>query len=688
MEGFQLKNLPDLPDLSDFDYFAVQDVSNVLVPLSRFSVAALRANFGQLPPTSELPEGAIDLPAWRLERFAGGWRIYIDTIVEDARYYLLYYYSPESGEYVAINYIPEFRLDAAAGPLTMTIMAPDHSPPREDYRVFKVQTITEDYKSPLSGAKDAWTELYLPPEFTPAAPSLETLGYPIVSLAPMPDGGFGYTVTLKIRAATGEKDYVRYYELQRATDGGVDPFPSDAKYVRLPDHPIDTHPAPPGFIYNNSDRALQPGNRYRYRVRAIAQNGVPSAWSNYQELTLTDDTTAPDTPVFAVTEVTLGLRVEFNKPTQSGQPCVDWKAWRLQVKKDGGTWEYIGSEDGFFPGMYYQHDIDNQDMASSYEFRAKAVDFAGNESAWTGVSSGNTANKVGGEAIDDRTVQAKHVALKALTYQEIADLTLKAANIGDLEIKETKIDNDAVTTPKIKANNVIGSHIQFGTMEGGHFKALTITGDKVATNTLSLSKLNFTPLTSAGQTGEIIATILASSEGIRITGNKLAIDSNTTFAADVEIQGILKSTGGIKTGSGNDRIEIGKYGSTDQIKFFTGGAESGWFRNDGGELTMKMFSGADYHYITRHGFGIYKSSIYYALLETGSYSRLYLNDGSNSIQINTGELSLKPYLAINGTRVVQEQQAAIANPAVTTAANNTAIIAILAALRTHGLIDT
>lgn len=711
---YQLKNLPDLPALSDFDYFAVQDVSNVTVPLCRFSVAALRANFGQLPPTAELEEGAIDLPTWRLEGFAGGWTIYIDTIVEDAQYYLLYYFEPESGEYVAINYIPESRLDAAAGPLSMTVRAPDHDPPRWDYRVFKVQTITADYKSPLSDAKDARTILYLSPDFTPAAPTLETSGYPIISLAPMPDGGFGYTITMKINAATGEKDYIKYYELQRASDDGAGSFPASPSYVRLPDHEINVTPAPPSFIYNNTDRALEPGNKYRFRVRGVATNGVPSAWGAVQELTLTGDTTAPDAPVFTVTEVSMGLRVEFNKATQGGAACPDWKAWRLQVKKGEGDWEYIGTEDGFFPNMFYQHDIDGTDMASSFKFRAKAVDYSNNESAWTGESDAATANKVTGDSIDDRTVNAQHVALKALTYEEIADLTLRTANIANLQITETKIGNDAVTTPKVKANNIIGSHILFGTMEGGHFKALTITGDKMAANSVSLSKLNFTPLTSAGATGEIVATILASGEGIRITGGFLAIDSNTTFTSDVEIQGTLTSGGGLQTAASGTRLRLGTHWSGyNHLDFYYNTTQKAYMRMSASGDCALSLAGTTYtthSFADSNGMGVFDSTNamlvgmsgtgdmvanrhvafgYDVLAGTGA-----LLQGATTRINSSGQGLLEDLFLptgggvfVNAVQVVGGQGGAVSD-ATDAASTMARLNELLAILRTHGLIDT
>jgi phage minor structural protein len=51
----------------------------------------------------------------------------------------------------------------------------------------------------------------------------------------------------------------------------------------------------------------------------------------------------------------------------------------------------------------------------------------------------------------------------------------------------------------------------------------TINGAKITTGTVTLSQLNFVPLSSSGDTDDIIATINASAEGITISANKIDI---------------------------------------------------------------------------------------------------------------------------------------------------------------------
>jgi hypothetical protein len=58
---------------------------------------------------------------------------------------------------------------------------------------------------------------------------------------------------------------------------------------------------------------------------------------------------------------------------------------------------------------------------------------------------------------------------------------------------------------------------------------VTINGPKITAGSLTTAQLNFVPLTSAGGTGSIVATINASSEGIYIVGSKIRISGSVTF---------------------------------------------------------------------------------------------------------------------------------------------------------------
>lgn len=76
----------------------------------------------------------------------------------------------------------------------------------------------------------------------------------------------------------------------------------------------------------------------------------------------------------------------------------------------------------------------------------------------------------------------------------------------------------------IGAGNVIvkGAFTVLDWATGGE---TTIRGDYITTGTIALGTLNFIPLTSAGATGEIIATINATAEGIVIDANKVSVNA-------------------------------------------------------------------------------------------------------------------------------------------------------------------
>ena len=71
----------------------------------------------------------------------------------------------------------------------------------------------------------------------------------------------------------------------------------------------------------------------------------------------------------------------------------------------------------------------------------------------------------------------------------------------------------------------------------------TIDGANIETGTLTLGTLNFVALTSSGDTGEIVATINASTEGagVRITGDRITLDGDVICTGDFEVLGSIKT---------------------------------------------------------------------------------------------------------------------------------------------------
>lgn len=65
------------------------------------------------------------------------------------------------------------------------------------------------------------------------------------------------------------------------------------------------------------------------------------------------------------------------------------------------------------------------------------------------------------------------------------------------------------------------------TIDGGKITANSITADQIAANTITTSLLNFTPVLA----GNVVASINATTEGLKIAANLIRIDGTTTFSA-------------------------------------------------------------------------------------------------------------------------------------------------------------
>jgi len=188
---------------------------------------------------------------------------------------------------------------------------------------------------------------------------------------------------------------------------------------------------------------------------------------------------------------------------------------------------------------------------------------------------------------------------------------------------------------------------------------------------ISTSHVDFTVI----GTGNIVATVNASSEGLtissdvlNITGDMLHITSDTVFDSNVEIQGILKSTGGIKTSaSGDNRIEIGTWDGKEQIRMFSGGSETVNFWTDSGlayftindgtwatDMRGDMFrlrSGAN----TRCVLNVHPASLEGQLV-------LYNNSNNMHFWVEKDFVNTTAVYQIDGTTVLSGQMSHVADP--------------------------
>ncbi len=537
-----------------------------------------------------------------------------------------------------------------------------------------------------------------PSSFVPGAPGFDSGGgtFPLISRLPV--GAYqAFSIIVRFRPLQGEAGMLGRYELERR-DRLDQSGQSWSGWERLTEYKLkqdDQTPTPNLIHYDNTDRRLKPGHVYQYRVRAVSRWEVPGQWSEVAAVLLTDDTTGPDQPTVTLYEETGRTRLVISEPSIGGGPCPDFSHFVIEGRPGGGAWEVL---DPRWSGTVFFHTGSDSDLEIGWEYRVTALDYSGNASA-PGLSAGTGKKKKAGLTYLADTV------VGAGTPGTLSQITQNAGEI-DLRVQYNEVVNSInVSTEGIRIDAsklLISGSTTFASGYNPNSKLEASGGryDSAASGArVRIFPDNDTGIQVVDGTGSDVFKVMVGGSGDPGAGDVILGDVNgqhvmwDNSAGALEISGILDASSGIKTGSGSDRIEIGKYSGTDQIKFFTGGAESGWFRNDAGELTLKMLSGADYHYITRHGFGIYKGGQYYAIMETGSYSRLRLEDQySQSIQISTVPFSsTAPILAVNGTQVVTEQQSAIGNPSGGSTVDTEARAAIgsmLTALRTHGLIDT
>lgn len=99
-------------------------------------------------------------------------------------------------------------------------------------------------------------------------------------------------------------------------------------------------------------------------------------------------------------------------------------------------------------------------------------------------------------------------------YSTVASATTRNIIAGDIE-------NIAADQVIIQGNTTFASWITPGTT--------TIDGSNITTDTITLNKLDFVPLNSNGDTNDIIGTINATAEALKITGTHIEINGSTRF---------------------------------------------------------------------------------------------------------------------------------------------------------------
>jgi len=141
---------------------------------------------------------------------------------------------------------------------------------------------------------------------------------------------------------------------------------------------------------------------------------------------------------------------------------------------------------------------------------------------------------------------------------------------------------DTIAADTITANEIAGNTITASEIYGG-----TITSTEIAASTITTSELNFVPV----QDTDVIASINASSEGIRIEADNIEISGTTTFSAGYNPTNAVGTF--TSTTVSNQKIVID--GSDATIKFYDTNENIVILMDDlsGGYLRVGEYTGAD-----------------------------------------------------------------------------------------------
>ncbi len=438
--------------ITDSDLLLFGDVSEPRIAKT-VSVAELRVAFGAFINSGDgVVNLALAVDAWIVEGIVGGWKVSIQSATTGAVAYLVHFYNEATDQWAILGGIVETRgeLGAAAGPLTREFMVPvasaDEVAPRS-YRRFKVQAFSAIEEGELSAEKTAWSLVKLPPDFVPAAPVIvEDAEFPYTATRPITNG-FAHIIVMRVNAATGEAEYVQRYEMQRKRleiRPGV-----DGPWTDLPKHeivPQPNKPSPRALVYYDESSGAVPGSNVLYRVRAVASNSVVSAWSNTLSYTVEDDGEAPDVPVLTVTPVHLGLEVVFAEPTQGGLPCPDWRYWTLQVSKNSGAFAAVDGVAGRIEKHNYRLSVADADLASTFQFKAKATDWSvpANSSEFCTPTTAASALRVTESSVG-QTFSQKLSQIATNTSSISSHSTLISQNAEAITLKASQTDLDTLS---------------------------------------------------------------------------------------------------------------------------------------------------------------------------------------------------------------------------------------------------
>lgn len=403
MGGKFAHELTELTALADSDILVIEDADAPTV-LKQVSVQTLKSLFGTggaVEPEEYVESESVSNPTWATEGIAGGWRVRITSVIADAQWYCVQRYNVETEDYDDVHsFTASLQTTGSQVILAKDFEASDITVP--EYAVFRIITINTSFeKSAASGTSGVWSLRSVAPSWTPAAPTLLTVGgYPEV----IQTADRKFLIKVKIQAASGERQYVDGYRVRiRQWDS------EEAAYDEwnlLPFHPVDPLSRPLIVYYEIGREHFKPGAKVEVAAaaKAIAPSGHLGTWSTAQEVDPSTDVTALDTPVVTSVLLSMGAFCFLAEPKRDSVVAVDLDYWLLQYRLDGGDATNI-PPDGKLYDKAYKLEVTRANIAKTIEFRAKAYDYAGNASAYSAWTTAVTPEKIQKEALSITKLQ-------------------------------------------------------------------------------------------------------------------------------------------------------------------------------------------------------------------------------------------------------------------------------------------
>lgn len=187
----------------------------------------------------------------------------------------------------------------------------------------------------------------------------------------------------------------------------------------------------------------------------------------------------------------------------------------------------------------------------------QAIDIAANT-----ITAGQiAANTITAGQIAADTITAAQIAAGAITATELAAGSVVAGKIAAGAVTANEIAANTITSSQIAADSITAGSIAAGAIGASEIAAGAIIAGKIAAGSIgateiiagsiTTSLLNFTPV----QSTNVVASINASAEGIRISGSKITIDGTVSFTSGYDPTTKIAS-GGAATDINNNTTTI------------------------------------------------------------------------------------------------------------------------------------